>query len=324
VGLIVLAVMAAPRPASSAASEVFVDCAKGETMARALQSRLDPLVIELRGTCVESVSIERSRVTVRGADPALDGIQGSVSVAGAFDVRFENLFVTGSPSHGITTRLSEVNVANCRLTGNSQYGVQATGGGLGLSASTLTGNGRGGLLLEGHNTTSVSASVIKDNPVAGRGEAIRDDHSAVTVESSDLGGRSALTALSGQASILGSTLSGSLGAHEASLVLVYQGSLTGRVQATNHSLIKMLGVAHGSAAGLHVVDDASMLEVTDDFEDNPGTFTGPVILNGFSHFVLQGASTYTGTLSCRSGADAYCGPATGFVGTSDCALCIRP
>src|SRR6185503_4060518 len=85
---------------------VKVDCAKGDTINAALASnpKVQRLTIEISGMCHENVVVTRDRVTLRGSDPAHDGIQAAenteftdaalwVRAAALFTV--ENLTLTG-------------------------------------------------------------------------------------------------------------------------------------------------------------------------------------------------------------------------------------
>lgn len=55
---------------------VTVDCSKGQSINAALDDKSEELVVEVEGFCHEKVVIRRSGVTLRGSDPALDGIVG--------------------------------------------------------------------------------------------------------------------------------------------------------------------------------------------------------------------------------------------------------
>ena len=69
-GIVAVTLLAAGAFGSASAQTITytVDCAKGQTIAGAL-ARADarsPLVINIRGTCNEHVSISRDDVTLRG------------------------------------------------------------------------------------------------------------------------------------------------------------------------------------------------------------------------------------------------------------------
>ena len=136
-------VAARPQAASAAVpgKTVAVNCTKGETISAALVKNTGPLVIELRGTCRENVLIERSDVTLRGADPASDGIQGVTSVPQpdaalaiyhANRIRLENLFVADSPGAGMGAWYSMLQMVNCRIARNGGTGIH-------ISLSSLDG-----------------------------------------------------------------------------------------------------------------------------------------------------------------------------------------
>ena len=63
-----------PKASAAAATSktVAVDCAAGDSIAKALEQPGDPLTIDIRGFCDEDVVLSRDRVTLRGSDPDLD------------------------------------------------------------------------------------------------------------------------------------------------------------------------------------------------------------------------------------------------------------
>ena len=127
---------AAPTPsvaARASAGTLKVNCHKGESVNKALAKDPDAasLVVEISGLCKENVVVTRDRVTLRGADPATDGIQAAgnteqtdaaVWVRGAQLVVVENLKLTGGFTGLLATEVSvpHLRVNNCRLEGNVQ------------------------------------------------------------------------------------------------------------------------------------------------------------------------------------------------------------
>ena len=55
-----------------------VDCSKGDSITTAIERNPDAesVLVEIRGVCTEAVVIRRDNVTLRGADPAMDGVRG--------------------------------------------------------------------------------------------------------------------------------------------------------------------------------------------------------------------------------------------------------
>ena len=93
-------------PSASAQSNTFtVDCNRGQKIATALKlgDFRKPLVVNVRGTCSEFVTITRDRVTLRG-DPAAELVAPTQNTdlvtIEARDVTLENLTLTGG-SYGV-------------------------------------------------------------------------------------------------------------------------------------------------------------------------------------------------------------------------------
>jgi hypothetical protein len=107
----------------AAAKPGTVDCDKNGSLAKALSSSVgsaETLVINLVGTCYESVTINRDRVSIVG-----DGgteIVGRIRVFGSDNVQFFNLAITGTDS-GLTIRNSRVRLIDVRVTGNEGVGI---------------------------------------------------------------------------------------------------------------------------------------------------------------------------------------------------------
>lgn len=169
-----------------------VDCAKGQTIAGAI-ARADarsPLVVNVRGTCNESVAIGRDNVTLRG-DPAATIIApNSTSDVVAVDgngVTLENLTLTGgyygvrnnqvvrllvrnsviqdTASDGIRIFVGDTRVIGTTIQRAGGNGVYLTrGGSLGASGnSQFLNNANAGIYAYGNSTAGVSASTISGN-----------------------------------------------------------------------------------------------------------------------------------------------------------------
>lgn len=144
-------------PAASAQSNTFtVDCNRGQTVAKALDlgDFRKPLVVNVRGTCREFVTITRDNVTLRG-DPAAeilapDNAHDLLTVS-ADRVTLENLTLTGgmaglsqdhAPSFiarnctiqdssgiGVRVRVGDARLINCTVQRAGGIGVSAVRGG---------------------------------------------------------------------------------------------------------------------------------------------------------------------------------------------------
>lgn len=111
---------------------VRVDCDQGERIMSALAKHAGALVVEVRGICPEDVTIERSDVTLRGLDPAVDGIRGQsaeparrggLTLSHASRIVLENISVSDGPAHGVFAEYSSLTMVNCRTERNALCGV---------------------------------------------------------------------------------------------------------------------------------------------------------------------------------------------------------
>jgi hypothetical protein len=145
---------------------VVVDCASGETIARALTrgDERKPLVVRVNGSCIEHVLIDRDDVTlaagaaaatVSGPDPATDVIRVTAS-----RVAIEGLTVTGG-RNGITADgASRFMVRNAVVQNTGRNGITYAHGSSGVvDGSTVTGNGRDGVAVDSASATVVNSQV---------------------------------------------------------------------------------------------------------------------------------------------------------------------
>ena len=111
---------------------VKVDCFKGKSINKALKKhKKNEVIIEIDGICTENVIVERGNVTLRGSDPATDGIRATSSddiVLTIRDVRgvtVENLKVTGGLDGIRLADSINVTVNNCLIEDNRRVGLLA-------------------------------------------------------------------------------------------------------------------------------------------------------------------------------------------------------
>jgi parallel beta-helix repeat protein len=149
-------------PASAQTLSFTVDCASGESIEQAV-TRGDarkPLLVTVRGTCTESVTISREDVTLRG-DPQVGGTV--VGVPGrdtilitASRVNIENLDIIGG---SIGIRLQGpfyAGVSNSSVSGTSGNGILVRAGDIAIIGTTVDGAGNSGLTL----TRGAAARVV--------------------------------------------------------------------------------------------------------------------------------------------------------------------
>jgi hypothetical protein len=146
----VFLVLAAGRTAVAAEpiKTVNVDCAAGDTIAKALTlgDERKPMLIIVRGTCNESVTFDRNDVTLQG-DPAGGGVSGP-------DPSVDTILVTGS----------RVTVDGLTVTGG-RNGIRASGApGLSVRNSTIQLSGRNGISFAFGASGVVDGCTIQLNP----------------------------------------------------------------------------------------------------------------------------------------------------------------
>jgi parallel beta-helix repeat protein len=139
-----------------------VDCAAGDTIARALTrgDERKSLLLRIRGTCVENVTIDRSDVTLKGDDlgATISGPDGAIDVIRVTGSRvvIQALRVTGG-RNGITAdSAAGLMVRGAVVQGAGRNGITYAHGASGVvDGSVVTGNARDGVAIE-----SAAAAVI--------------------------------------------------------------------------------------------------------------------------------------------------------------------
>lgn len=179
-------------PAASAQSNTFtVDCNRNQRIVAALAQgdfRV-PVVINVRGTCPESVRITRDKVTLRG-DPAAEIVAPTqnvdVVVIEARDVTLQNLTLTGG-SFGVRNNQGfSLMVSNCVIQDTRSNGFQGFVGDARIMNTVIRNAGGAGVSLSRGASAGISQnSQIVDN--AGPG-ILADRNATVVVTSSTISG----------------------------------------------------------------------------------------------------------------------------------------
>jgi hypothetical protein len=177
-------------PNASAQSNTFtVDCNRGQKIATALDQGdfRKPVVINVRGTCREFVTINRANVTLRG-DPAADIVapnqDSDLLTAAADRVTLENLTLTGgltglSQDHqptflarnvvvqdssgvGVRVRVGDARLIGCTVQRSGGTGIEVTrGGSVMLSAGSQVLDSAGaGIRATRHGLVSLNSSTV--------------------------------------------------------------------------------------------------------------------------------------------------------------------
>lgn len=144
---------------------VTVDCAKGNTLAKALGSSAPkPLVLLIRGTCSESVRIESDDVTLRpdagfaavisGPDPAVD----TLTVTGA-RVTLEGIEITGGRNGVGALGASGLTVRNAEVRAVGRTGIFLSGSSATIDGASVLSSGRDGMAVDGGQATIVNSTI---------------------------------------------------------------------------------------------------------------------------------------------------------------------
>ena len=128
-----------------------VRCDRGYKLSRALRRARSGSVLRIRGTCRESVVIEKDDLTLVGLGGAtIDGgataSEAVVLADGARGFRIENLTVQNGVDQGIlATRQAQGSLANVTLTGNGTVGLSVDRSHLEIEDVTMESNGTSGM-----------------------------------------------------------------------------------------------------------------------------------------------------------------------------------
>jgi hypothetical protein len=176
-------------PSASAQSNTFtVDCNRGQTIARALElgDFRKPVVINVRGTCREFVTITRANVTLRG-DPAAEIVapdnEHDLLTIAADLATLENLTLTGgltglSQSHvpsfyadnvviqdasniGVRVRVGDARINNCMVQRAGNIGVYVVRGGTAILGNCqVLDSGQAGVSIAQNSFVNINRSTI--------------------------------------------------------------------------------------------------------------------------------------------------------------------
>jgi len=140
--------------ASAQSLTVTVDCSRGQTIARALEQgdSRKPLVVVVRGTCNEHVSINRDDVTLRGEPGTGAAVNGPDAGTDTIVIlkdtaNIEDLTVTGG-FNGIRLQgPSYAGVKNVLVRNTANNGIIVRAGDIAIENSTVEYAGGSGLVL---------------------------------------------------------------------------------------------------------------------------------------------------------------------------------
>ena len=329
-GAALLAVLSTAAAQADTTLTVRVDCTRGQSINAALNRNAEELIIEITGKCNEAVKIRRSRVTLRGTDPALDGLVGPVgdsvpllevqgadlgSRSGSGGVELENLSLSGGTDCGLFVADSSVALRNCLIADNN------TGGGCGgahftrgsdarIRNSTFLRNG----LAAVESTVSCQSCTFAEHPYAAFIVSGGGSHGTLA-NSTISGGSGAAAILQGDLHVLNTTITATNRAInvEQAQARVIGGSIAGQIVGDYRSLIRLENTTQTSNPFGNYLGQGSFVAV------NASSLAGSTQLRGFSQGSIANGA-HLGDLSCGTGADVTCdGSET--KSSSSCGLC---
>jgi len=191
-GLTGLTMLLANGAASSQEITYSVDCSKGQTISHAI-NRGDArasLVVQIKGTCNESVLIDRNNVALLG-DPdagarieAPEGSPYAVAIEGD-RVTLENLTIVGGRFGIRSSGAFRAIVRSCLIQNAVEDGIRVWVGDVRLQETTIQGAGANGLRIMRGGSVAIGNSLILDNA---RDGIYAEQNAAVTVNNNTIRG----------------------------------------------------------------------------------------------------------------------------------------
>jgi hypothetical protein len=323
---------------------VTVDCGGGETIADALETPAEELIIEVSGLCHELLHIVGRRVVIRGTDPTLDGIRPPAGATDYFalvqidyinfdraesapGVVLENLSISESAANGVRVFFSDVDLVNTRVENNAFIGVGAAEGSyVEVYDSVIAGNGLTGARARSAGWLTLDGCTVSDNGDSG----INGTLAGVVVATETTITGSPWGAISGWHSsvvaISSSTVSGSRAA-------LYAGA---EVDVRDSILEASLLVDEGGSVFLSNVTQTALSEPYPGFPEDAynlfdlgvvriyegTTLLGTTWVNSWSRLRMDPGTLMDGDLICGTGGDAWCSDASQISGSiGGCELC---
>ncbi len=298
-----------------------VDCAAGDSINQVLARNAGALIVNVVGLCVEDVVIQRDRVTLRGADPAADGIQAAtltdrfgaaLLIRRARYVRVENLTLSGARRAGLRIEDSrrEIEIVNCRIENNQEFGiVMAAASAVGTDL-VVTGNGFVGVGISEAALLQCDNCTIADNPGPGQGTGLMSVlASQLRLNGGLVSARLPVWVRSSAFGILtDTTVVGriALRADQSGDITFNRGTVDGSLSLSGDSQITLLSAQQiSNPTGFNTATGGSLLTVGTLGGWAPATVVGTTYFEEFSHGVFR-RGTSVGALTCVSGADAQC------------------
>lgn len=319
-------------PLAAGQVAVDVDCNAGDSIADALATPGEELLIRIDGFCEEDVQVRRDNVTFRGSSRFEDGFRpspdadgeeiafGTVIVRDARNIRFERLGWLDAVRNGLAvSNTSVVEIERCRFADGAR-GVAASTSYVPILDTQFENNSGfdagafDGALLDCTRcrfnnslfpifATRGGLATVTDSQMRGVvGPSACDGGSRVvvtgtTIEATEIG---LWVEQGGLATVSDSVLSGAIWAFSGGLINL--DTVTQTLVPTDPNLV-------GLGASVRALVDT--------------TLAGSVFIDGFGVLAVQGGSSVDGGLFCATGGDAFCeDPLLINGGASGCDRCV--
>jgi hypothetical protein len=331
--LALIAVLAVPVCAGAQPVTYRLDCATGRRIDDILRIAPagHPLIVELRGTCVQNVHVTRPDVTLRGNDRAADGVRApsdepgsaAVEVLQVRNVSIEKLTLSGGHVGVSVTHTAEVRVSGAHLTGNRSLGVEVrTGGQAQIEDTAIDGNAFGAVVVDGAASRLRCRRCTVISPRDPHGESTE----AVYVSGQffamncTIEGPLALqvSGPTGEAGLTDTDVTGHVYVSNGGSAGLGGGVLNGPLGATYGGRLSLAGVVQ-TAGPANLLSDGSYLTM-ERYRGAATVLPRTVQLDRFSHAAFHDGTV--DSLVCQTGSDASCSGTT--VGRSSCGLCPAP
>jgi hypothetical protein len=159
--------------ASAQTTSFTVDCTRGQSIADAI-TRADarkPLLVIVRGTCNESVTISREDVTLRGHPSVGGAVAGAVGsntiVIFANRVSIEDLTVIGGNIGILLQGPFFADIRDTTVQSTSGAGIVVRAGDIAISGTTVEGAGGRGVILQRGASARITFSHLHGNTSQG-------------------------------------------------------------------------------------------------------------------------------------------------------------
>ena len=200
-------------PAVAQIQSFTVDCERGQTISKALEQGdlRKPLVLTVRGTCSENVTINRDDVTLQGQPQtgatvaAANASANTITVSGARTV-ISGLTITGGAQGIFVLATSNFTINDSVVKGAAYNGISVVDTHVKILRSTIELNGAHGIALS-NGGGRVESNMIRSNVLTGihieRNAAMTATNNTITANGSN--GVELLT--NSQAQFVGNTVS---------------------------------------------------------------------------------------------------------------------